>query len=549
MTTRERYLIAAGLVLGLFIAGLIFGVSRVVRPEASAAATEEMRLSGPAAPKGASGSEGPTVSLKRYPDTKRDTNADTNAAVSPNTNTGLSSKTTEPAASVQMTEDEQRSIGLQTALVQHRMIRRELLAVARVEEPETQLASISARIAGRIDKLHVDFTGQSVRRGQAIAEIYSPEILSSAEEYKLAIANRKQLAGSSESEAISGAEELIAASRRRLELWGLTAQQIDTIATSGKPQIDLTIYSPAIGIVTERKVTQGQYVNAGDVLYTVTDLSRIWVKADIYETDLPQVHVGQAVEIGSDSVPGVKLPGRVGFLEPMVNVQTRTTAARIEVSNPGMRLRPGMFVQVRFAVSGQHALAVPRSAVVDTGTRKLVYVAKGNGVFEGHEVQLGSVADDYYPVSSGVREGDRIVTEGNFLLDSQTRISGGMTGMFGGSKEFNAQEATSEAPKFKVSFRSDPAMPQGGTEPTVHVSVQDAAGKPVTDAQVQVTLFMPAMPAMGMSEMRAVTTLAASGSEYAGRIKVPTPGTWTVTVEVSRGGQRLTSYRSSLNAK
>jgi len=531
MTKRERFLIIAGLVVGLLISGLIFGVTRLLGPEASAAQTKEpTEEMTPVA----------TQSSSEKTSTQRGERQHGSAA---------SSEATEPGASVQMTEAEQRSIGLQTALVQHRMIRRELLAVARVDEPETQLASISARIGGRIDKLHVDFTGQPVRRGQPMAEIYSPEILSSAQEYKLALENSKRLASSVESQAISGADELISASRRRLELWGLTSQQIDTIATTDKPQVDLTIYSPASGIVTERKVTQGQYVNAGDALYTLTDLSRVWVKADIYETDLPQVHVGQTVEITSESYPSLRLQGQVGFLEPMVNAQTHTTAARIEVSNPGMRLRPGMFVQVRFAVSGQHSLAVPRSAVVDTGVHKLVYLAEGNGVFESREVQLGPVADDYYPVSSGLREGDRIVTEGNFMLDSQTRISGGMSSMFGGSKEFNQQQTAPESAQFNVSFRSDPATPQGGAEAALHVSVQDAAGKPLTDAQVQVTLFMPAMPAMGMSEMRETATLTSRGSEYAGSIKVPTPGTWTVTVEVSRGGQSLTNYRSSLNAK
>src|SRR6202158_6257065 len=532
MTKRERFLIIAGLVIGLLIAGLIFGVTHLLRPEASAAQTKE-----------------PTEETASVPTESSSENASTQHGKRQH-GSAASSEATEPAASVQMTEDEQRSIGLQTALVKRRMIRRELLAVARVEEPETQLASISARIGGRIDKLHVDFTGQPVRRGQPMAEIYSPEILTSAEEYKLALENRKQLGSGAEPQAISGADELVTASRRRLELWGLTPQQIDAIATSDKPQIDLMIFSPANGIVTERKVTQGQYVNAGDVLYTVTDLSRVWVKADIYEGDLPHLHVGQTVEITSESAPGAKLRGQVGFLEPMVNAQTRTTVARIEIANPGMRLRPGMFVQVRFATSsGAQTLAVPRSAVVDTGTRKLVYVAKGNGVFEAHEVQLGPVADDCYPVLAGLREGDRIVTEGNFLLDSQTRISGGMSGMFGGSKEFNQQQAAPESAQFKVSFRSDPATPQGGAEAALHVSVQDAAGKPVTDAQVRVTLFMPAMPAMGMGEMREAATLTASGSEYAGRIKVPTPGTWTVTVEVSRSGQLLTNYRSSLNAK
>ena len=159
------------------------------------------------------------------------------------------------------------------------------------------------------------------------------------------------------------------------------------------------------------------------------------------------------------------------------------------------------------------------------------------------------MADDYYPVLSGLREGERIVTEGNFMLDSQTRISGGMSSMFGGSKEFNQQQTAPEPAQFKVSFRTDPSPPRGGAEADLHVSVQDAAGKPVTDAQVQVTLFMPAMPAMGMAEMRETATLTASGSEYAGSIKVPMPGTWAVMVEVRRGGQVLTNYRGSLNAK
>jgi RND family efflux transporter MFP subunit len=526
MTTRERLLIVAGLVLGLFIAGAIFGVSRFIRPENGAANTEV---------KAAAAYETGPENTSTQP-----------AGHQPGSATILGAQAPQSA---QLTEDEQRSIGLQTAVVYPQLIRRQLLTVARVEGPETQLANISVRVGGRIDKLHVDYTGQTVRRGQPIAEIYSPEILTSAEEYKLALESRKRLGSAAEPQAISGADELAAASRRRLELWGLTPQQIDTIASSDKPQIDLTIYSPTNGIVTERKVTQGQYVNAGDILYTVTDLSMVWVKADVYEIDLPQVHVGQAVEITSESLPGIKLRGQVGFLDPMVNGQTRTAAARIQVANPGMRLRPGMFVQTRFAISGQHALAVPRSAVVDTGTRKLVYVAKGNGIFEAHEVQLGPVGEDFYPVLAGLKDGERIVTEGNFLLDSQTRITGGMSGMFGGSKEFNQQQAAPESMQLKVSVRSDPVTPQGGAEAALHVSVQDPTGQPVTDAQVQATLFMPAMPAMGMAEMREAAVLSWKGSDYVGSIKVPTPGTWTVTIEVSRDGQLITSYRSSLNAK
>jgi multidrug efflux pump subunit AcrA (membrane-fusion protein) len=529
MTTREKCLVVAGTAMGVVVAGLFLGGSRLIWPGATSAKSEE------------------ATTPSAYESTADSAPAQ-HSAHEPGSD--AAPKATEPLSSLQLSEDEQRSIGLQTTVVQRRSIHRELLVAARVEEPETQLANISARVGGRIDKLHVDFTGQPVRRGQPIAEIYSPEVFTAAEEYRLALENRKQLSGTAEPQALSGADDLIAASRRRLELWGLTPPQIETIAASDKPQLDLTIYSPANGIVSERKVAQGQYVNTGEALYTVIDLSTVWVKADIYEADLPQVRVGQSVEITSESLLGSKLHGRVGFLEPTVNPQTRTTAARIQVENPGMRLRPGMFAHARFDLAiGENALAVPRSAVVDTGEHKLVYMAKGNGVFEAHEVQLGAIAGEYFPVLAGLRGGERIVSEGNFLLDSQTRITGGMSGMFGGSKEFGQQQGAPESAQWKISFRIDPAMPKGDSEAIVYVSLQDNTGKPVTDAQVKTTFFMPAMPAMGMSEMREAATLNWKGTEYAGSIKIPTSGTWTVTVEASRGRQVLASYHTSLNAK
>jgi Cu(I)/Ag(I) efflux system membrane fusion protein len=430
------------------------------------------------------------------------------------------------------------------------------MAVAKVDEPETQLASISARIGGRIDKLYLDFTGQQVHRGQTIASLYSPEVFSAAEEYRLSLENRKRLGTGAEPLAVSGAEDLVNASRRRLELWGLTTNQLDEIASLAKPQIELPIYSTVNGIVTERKVTQGQYVNAGEVLFNVTDLSTIWVKADVYQPDLPAVRIGQSVEITSDSLPGTTLHGRVGFLDTSINPQTRTASARIEVPNPSMRLRPGMFVQVKFAAPAEHdVLAIPRSSVLDTGMRKFVYVAKGNGEFEGRQVQLGTPGNDYYPVLAGLKEGERIVSQGNFLIDSQTRITGGMTGMFGGSKEFDhgqADQGQAQAPavpQIKFTFRSDPETPRGNSDATLHVTVLDASGKSVTDVHVKVTLIMPAMPAMGMGEIRAASDLTWKGSDYAGTIKVPTAGSWNVEVNASRNGKLLGSYHARLNAQ
>ena len=527
MTQHEKKYLVTGLTLGLMLALVAYAVTHLWHPDRSAAQSQEAPiLKYEAAPEQAA--------------SQRTEQVQADASVS----------------SIQLNQKEQTDIGVETVEVRRRNLQRALMAVAKVDEPETQLASISARIGGRIDKLYLDFTGQQVRRGQTIASLYSPEVFSTAEEYRLALENRKRLGTGAEPLAVSGAEDLVNASRRRLELWGLTPQQLDEIASSARPQIELPIYSTVSGIVTERKVTQGQYVNAGEVLFTITDLSTIWVKADVYQPDLPSVRTGQSVEITSDSLPGTTLRGRVGFLDTSINPQTRTASARIEVPNPSMRLRPGMFVQVKFAApAGHDVLAIPRSAVLDTGMRKFVYVAKGNGEFEGRQVQLGPAGTDYYPVLAGLKEGERIVSQGSFLIDSQTRITGGMTGMFGGSKEFDhgqADQGQAQAPavpQIKFTFRSDPETPRGNSDSTLHVTVLDALGKPVTDVQVMVTLIMPAMPAMGMGEMRAASDLTWKGSDYAGTIKVPTAGSWNVEVNASRNGQLLGSYHARLNAQ
>jgi hypothetical protein len=221
-----------------------------------------------------------------------------------------------------------------------------------------------------------------------------------------------------------------------------------------------------------------------------------------------------------------------------------------------MRLRPGMFVQVKFAApAGHDVLAIPRSAVLDTGMRKIVYVARSNGEFQGRQVQLGAPGNDYYPVLSGLKEGEHIVSQGNFLIDSQTRITGGMTGLYGGSKEFDhgqVEQGQAHSPavsQMKLTFRSDPETPRGNSDATLHVTVLDVSGKPVTDAQVKVALIMPAMPAMGMSEMRSATDLAWKGTDYVGKIKLPMAGSWNVEVNASRNGQLLGSYHARLNAQ
>ena len=459
---------------------------------------------------------------------------------------------TEPGTTVQLDPDEINAAGVQLAKVESARLKTSVDSVGRVEQPEAQLATVPARIGGRIDQLYVQFTGETVRRGEAVAEIYSPDLVASAEEYRLALQNRERMRGSSEREAVESANELVAASRRRLELWGVSEKQIQA-AANGDAGLHVTIYAPNGGTVVERKVTRGQYVNAGDALFTVADLSTVWVKADVYEYQLPQIRPGQTVEITSDSLPDQVLHGRVDFIEPEANPQTRTIPVHVHVPNPGMRLRPGMYIRAKFISPAERdSLIVPRSAVLDTGERKLVYVAKADGVFEAREIQAGSPSEDVYPVLSGLKLGEQVVTNGNFLIDSQTRLTGGMTGLFGGSKEYgkNSTGSTSEAQATgKITLAVDPNPPKGARDNMFHVTVLDANGKAVPDADVTVTLVMPAMPSMSMPEMRNSFKLPFTGGMYMGKGNVPMAGSWNVSVEAKRNGQVLATYRTRLNAE
>jgi Cu(I)/Ag(I) efflux system membrane fusion protein len=467
---------------------------------------------------------------------------------------------TEPGTTVQLDPDEINAAGVQLVRVSTSRLTTTVEAVGRVEQPEAQVATIPSRVGGRIDKLYVQFTGESVRRGQPVAEIYSPELVASAEEYRLALENRDRVSGSGEKAAVEGASQLVAASRRRLELWGVSDRQIEE-AGSGTAPLHVTMVASSGGSVVERKVTSGQYVNAGDALFTVADLSTVWVKADVYDFQISQVRPGQNVEISSESLPGKVLQGRVDFVEPEANAQTRTIPVHVHVANPGMRLRPGMFVRAKFISPGERdTVVVPRSAVLDTGTRKIVYVAKADGMFEAREIQTGTASDELYPVLAGLEPGEQVVNNGNFLIDSQTRLTGGMTGMFGGSKEYDNHEKSSDekaepsstsAAKSatKLTLSIDPNPAKGGADNMFHVNLMDESGNPISDGRVTVTLVMPAMPSMGMPEMRNAFEVPFAGGMYMGKGNVPMAGSWNVLVEARRGDSVIATYRTRLSAE
>jgi Cu(I)/Ag(I) efflux system membrane fusion protein len=527
MNAKEKKLVAIGAGVGVLASALVVGF--VMRREMSTYAAEK-----------ASSSMSTTQPMA--------------AAKQPVADQG-----TQPGTTLELTPAEITAAGVQVAEVRAAVLKTDIAAFGRVEQPEAQLAAVSARIGGRVDKLYVQYTGETVRRGQPVADVYSPDVATAIEDYRLAQQNRKQLRDSDEASARTQADALVSASQRKLELWGVNEKQINAPITSGVPHT--TLYASASGSVVERKVTQGQYVNAGDTLFTVADLSQVWIKADVYEDQLPQIRRGQEVQITSEALPNRTLHGRVDFIEPAANPQTRTIPVHVHVANPDMRLLPGMFINATFiSRAATESIVVPRSAVLDTGTRKIVYIARPNGVFEAREVAVGAPSDDLFPVTSGLVRGDRVVLSGNFLIDSQAHLSSGMSGMYGGAKEFaggnnppaaggTGSAAGTSAAKIELHADSNPL--KVGEDNLFRASLAGADGKPISDAQVTMTLIMPAMPSMGMPEMKSVSTLSWSAGQqvYMGKAQPGMSGSWSVTVEARKNGAVIAALHTRLSAK
>jgi len=437
------------------------------------------------------------------------------------------------------------------------MLKTDINAFGRVEQPEAQLAAVSSRIGGRVDKLYVQYTGEKVKSGQPVAEIYSPEVATAIEEYRLAVENRNGLLHSDDY-ARAQADALVKASQHRLELWGISNKRMDAPAAEGVPHVTISAY--ASGTVVDRKVTQGQYVNAGDTLFTVADLSQVWIKADVYEEQLPQIRAGQTVEITGEALPNQKLLGHVDFIEPSANAQTRTVPVHVHVSNPGMRLVPGMFVNATFVRrAAQASIVIPRSAVLDTGTRKIAYVARPNGVFEAREITVGAPSEDLFPVATGLAPGDKVVLNGNFLIDSQAHLSSGMSGLYGGSKEFSAGQSAgassaatnSLASQNRIEFNASPEPMKAGEDNAFEVKVMGADGKAVADTQVTLTFIMPAMPSMNMPEMKSTVALPWSPDRamYLGKGHPGMAGTWNVIVEARKNGAVIATFHTHMGAR
>lgn len=340
-----------------------------------------------------------------------------------------------------------------TVEAKQQSLSKEINAVGIVQFDQSRQARVTAWIAGRIDKLNVDTVGAFVSRNKPVAEVYSPDLLATQQEYLLAIRSRDQLKNSPIPSISQNGDGLVASAKQRLMLFGVKESQIAELEKAGKPNIRLPIYTPLSGVVIEKMVQQGQYVNTGDPLFNIADLSTVWVEVEIYENEFPNVRIGQKVEIRSQSFPGKPFTGRVAFIYPFLDPKTRTVKARVEMPNPGMKLKPDMFVNAIIKVPLGSAIVVPITAVMDTGKRQVVWVESEPGMFEPRDVQVGQQTDDNIQILSGLKPDDKVAVSGGYLIDSEAQLRGG-----GGGHE-NMPGMKMEAPKGPAPAPQRPAPP------------------------------------------------------------------------------------------
>lgn len=477
-------------------------------------------------------------------------------------------------------------IGVRSAPVTRAMLEQEIRTVGRVDYDERGFSQVTLKIPGWVRKVFVDSIGRSVRKGERLFTLYSPDLLTTQDEYLLAVKTQAQVAASPLEDTKANAAALVTSARERLRLWDVTDAQIADLERRGKAEQVLTIYAPSSGIVMKREALPGRYVEPGTTLYEIADLSTVWIYADIYESEVGATRVGQPAVVTVAAYPGEMFGGKVAYVYPMLNSEARTVRVRLELPNSGLKLKPGMYGNVTLQTNAIKTLLVPKEAVLDTGLRQLVFMDRGQGRYEPMPVKLGRRSQDAVEVIEGLKEGDRIVTSANFLLDAESKLAstssmqammgrigmgdwqmrgayetkmeemdmGGMQGMEGhqGMKGMEGMQgmkgmsgmpgmapgsakAVSETRKMRgyvLVFTTFPETPKAG-EVVLKLKVTDQAGKPVTNAQV---LFVYTMPMPGMTDSK-VTARHTKDGLYEGKVMFGMGGTWVVTVNVMVPGK------------
>ena len=374
---------------------------------------------------------------------------------------GEDDSASEPGAAgqIRISTEKVQKLGVRAEAASLRVLGRAVRASGRVEADERRIVAITPKFEGYVERLHVNVTGQPVAKGEPLFEVYSPELVSAQREYAIAVQGVQAMQGAA-SEAQGGMRQLAESSLARLRNWDLSSEQIATLVRTGEAQRTVTLRSPVSGIVTEKKALAGMRFMPGETLYQVTDLSSVWVIADLFEQDIGLVRLGAKASVTFNAYPNRAFDGTITYIYPTLKAETRTVPVRIELANVGGLLKPGMFAQVELQVGNRSAvLTIPDSAVLDTGTRRIVLVQLMEGRFEPREVKLGSRSDSYVEVLAGVREGEQVVVAANFLIDAESNLKAVIGGMGQGAAPGGTAQAGAPAQTPASSPASSPASP------------------------------------------------------------------------------------------
>jgi multidrug efflux pump subunit AcrA (membrane-fusion protein) len=334
-----------------------------------------------------------------------------------------------PTGTIKVSQSKQQLIGVQTAVVERESLFRTIRAVGQLTADETKLAHVHLKVSGYIEQVYVDYVGKLVKKGDPLFTIYSPDLVATEQEYLIARRGKQYLGDSSFPDVSQGADTLLTSTRERLRLWDISDQQIKELDESGKITRALTFYSPVTGFVMDRKAFPQTAVTPDMDLYVIADLSTVWANAQIYEYEVPYVRVGQTAQMELSYYPGKKYTGRVTYIYPTLDPQTRTVKVRLQFPNPNFELKPDMYSDIDLKIDYGNQVVVPQGAVLDSGERQTVFVALEKGYFEPREIKTGVKLDDKVAVLSGLKPGETVVTSGNFLIDSESRLKSAMGGM------------------------------------------------------------------------------------------------------------------------
>jgi Cu(I)/Ag(I) efflux system membrane fusion protein/cobalt-zinc-cadmium efflux system membrane fusion protein len=439
-------------------------------------------------------------------------------------------------APLQLSPQRMQAIGVTSATAEMKDVSDHLNVPGNVDIDEERLSYVQTRVSGWIQDVQANATYQYVRKGQRLFTVYSPDLVSSEQEYLLA--RRNKSAFSQDAQGMGAQEDgwLMKAAEERLQQFGVPAQTIAELDQTGKVQRNIAVESPASGYIIERNALPNAYVQPDTKLYTIADLSTVWVYANVSQNDVGKLRPGDPAQVTVDAYPGRHFNGRIDQILPQVDMATRTVRVRLVFSNPGVILKPGMYVNVAIAVRLGRQMVIPASAVLQTGTRAIAFIDHGNGNLEPRTIETGPQIDDSVVVLSGLKAGEKVVTSANFLVDSEAQLQAA-AGAFAPAAPQPAAAGATPIVQARIDFSTEPSPPRQGAN-TARVKLTGSDGRPLEGAQVTVAFFMPAMPAMGMAAERHVANLADKGNGfYEGSIQVSTGGTWQVTVTVQRGGQ------------